>query len=96
MKPNPEITIVPKWETVWWDLRTEAEFQGIVTGTPWNPYPTEFLEQRRIERIGGSKMHVDCGGIVELRWTTRWEGMKAFSTFWDECTQCGKRWMHEE
>jgi hypothetical protein len=66
MWSSPEIEIVPLWENVWWDRQTDQEYVGVVTGTPWNPNPTENLEIRRIERIYGKPVHKGCGGDLQV------------------------------
>lgn len=90
MNENNEIEILQVWEWVWWDKLNDAEFTTAVTGTPWNPNPTQDL-QRRYVRCGERKVHAMDGGLVEAKWSTRWEGSKSFTTFWDECTVCGKK-----
>lgn len=93
---SDEIITVPVWEYVWWDKINDCEFLAAVTGTPWNPIPTEHLQRRYIQRVGGRKVHSGCGGAIETKWSTRWEDAKSFTVFWQECLQCRKRMSYGE
>jgi len=87
MWKSDEIEIVEYWREVWWNIETDAEWIGAVTGTPWMPlsaYPT--LERRRIQEIYGRPVHKNCGGNLEVaRVDNCTEG------FTLECLKCGKR-----
>lgn len=92
---NNEILVVPVLEYVWWDKETEQQVRWAITGTPENPHPYTYLQQRRIQ-IGFKHIHNDCGGEIKKKWSTRWEGTISYTTVWDECSICGKKFNVEE
>lgn len=88
-----EIISVPHWDFIWWDKFADREFVGALTGTPTKPLPP--LERRYVQ-LGERKVHAPDGGVLETKFVTRWEGAKSFTTYWQECSQCGKRFHEQE
>ena len=93
MSKNDEIKIVEDWRVVWWDRQEDVEFLNSVTGAIVHEMlgNRPRLEQRRVQNIFGREVHVLDGGLIETRWITTWEGSKAYSTFWKECSLCHKK-----
>ena len=91
---DKEIVIVPKWEFVMWDLEKDTEYSQSITGTLGKPIPN--LERRYIERVGGTKIHSLDSGEIQTKWTTRWENSCSFTTMWEECSICGKKFNERE
>jgi hypothetical protein len=87
---NSEIIWVPYGEFILWDLEKNMEFHGVVTGTHG-----QFTEIRYVQK-GNRKIHASDEGVIQARWTTRWEGTTSYTTYWDECLLCGKKFNIQE
>lgn len=81
-------------ETILWDMVTGERVYSMPTGTPWEP--VHRIQFRRAINPFGRLVHSVDKGHLQLAWSTRWDGGKAYNTMWQECMICHKRFNIEE
>jgi hypothetical protein len=86
-----EIITVEDWDLIWCDTRNGHPSHYAPTGTN-----LEFMEQRYIQNVRGRQLHSLDLGLIETKWSTRWENTKSFTTVWKECLRCGKKFDLQE
>jgi hypothetical protein len=90
---DEEIIRMENWVWAWVHRVTGMPMAGEPTGTPWEPNPPYIQRYIQVQDV---LIHKDCGGELEWRWATRWQGSCSFTTRWRECMDCHKHFDAEE